>query len=350
MNIYQRKAKGAWYIDYSRNGRRVRKSLKTTCKKTAVLIAKDLDVKIAKNEYLGIREQKQITFDRLCTEYLEISKASKVHRSYLRDITNIRFLKEYFQGKLINDITAHDVEVYKCRRREKLSSASVNREISCIKHMFTKAIEWDYISENPLRSVMKLKEPPGRTRYLNSEEEKRLLKCCNGHTKHIVIMALNTGMRRGEILNLKWSDIDLRNRTITIYKSKNNEVRTIPINSQLMISLVEMGSQLPDQYVFSNDDGNAFTTIKKGFRAALKRAGIANFRFHDLRHTFASKLVMAGADIRTVQQLLGHKDIRMTMRYSHLSTDHLRDAVRLLDNDTYLAHPGLHRTAMSAKH
>lgn len=346
MRIYQRKS--AWYLDYSHNGRRVRKRVGTS-KKMAELALKEIELKIVKGEFLGIIEPKKILFDELCEEYLEFSKANKTRRSYLRDKTSVKYLLRNFTGKATSSITAHDLEIYKNERKSKVKPASVNREISCIKHMFTKAVQWAYLKEHPFHSVKKFREPPGRVRYLTNDDIEKLLNCCAEHIRQIVIVALNTGMRRGEILNLRWTDIDMKNRTITIKKSKNNELRTIPINDTLYRTLKEIGPQLNNQYLFSNEDGKHFVTIKTGFRGALKRAGIKDFRFHDLRHTFASRLVMAGVDIRTVQELMGHKDIRMTMRYSHLSDAHLKEALKRLEVGTNLAQTPLRETGVLAK-
>lgn len=333
MRTYQRK--GVWYIDYSFNGRRVRKSVGSS-KKSADLVSKDIEVRIAKG-MMGVVEPDTVVFDNLCNEYLRFSRANKAPGSYCRDGLNVKNLLRSFRGREIAGITAHDFERHKNARRQAVSPASVNREISCMKHMFNKAVQWGYLRENHLRSVAKFKEPPGRLRYLNDEEIERLLRCCAEHIRPIVVMALNTGMRRGEIFSLKWADVDMKNRTITLRHTKNNECRGIPINGILYDTLMCMEPGLWDQYVFLNKDGKPFRDIKTGFSAALRRAGIRDFRFHDLRHTFASRLVMAGVDIRTVQTLMGHKDIKMTMRYSHLSDAHLRDAVSRLENGTNLA-------------
>ena len=347
MRIYQRKS--VWYIDYSFNGRRVRKKVGTS-KKMAELALNQVEISITKGEFLGIKVPTKMIFDKLCEQYLEYSKAHKTERSYLRDMTSIKILLSSFGDKLISEISVHELELHKSIRREVVRPASVNREISCIKHMFNKAVQWGYIAENPFRSVLRFKEPPGRTRYLSQNEITRLLDCCSVQTRQIVIVALNTGMRRGEILNLKWSDVEMRRRTITVRHTKNNEIRTIPMNDVLYETLSNMGPQLPDQYIFVNRDGKRLTTIKTGFRAALRRAGIKDFRFHDLRHTFASYLVMSGADIQTVQRLLGHKDIKMTARYSHLSDSHLREAITRLEYGTNLAQEPQRITAVLAKH
>ena len=128
-------------------------------------------------------------------------------------------------------------------------------------------------------------------------------------------------------------DIDMANKVITIKQSKNNESRMLPINDTLFSILKPMENSSKEHYVFANKNGNAYGEVRRSFSTALKKAGINNFHFHDLRHTFASRLVMSGVDIRTVQELMGHKDIRMTMRYSHLSDAHLKDAVNKLGGD-----------------
>ena len=133
-------------------------------------------------------------------------------------------------------------------------------------------------------------------------------------------------MRKKEILNLKWEDIDFKRKMIYLSDTKTNEKREIPISSLLMKVLLDIKKRKNGIYIFSNN-GSPYIDIRKSFKRALEKAKIENFRFHDLRHTFASQLVMSGVDLKTVQELLGHKSIEMTMRYSHLSPDHKRTAV-----------------------
>jgi integrase len=138
-------------------------------------------------------------------------------------------------------------------------------------------------------------------------------------------------MRRGEILSLKWAQVDLTNRKITLINTKNNESRVVPINATLYHELVRLRERSDGEYVFCRRNGSPAKDIRSGFDAAVARAGIKDFRFHDLRHTFGSHLVMQGVDLRTVQQLMGHKEVKMTMRYSHLSPEHVQEAVGKLD-------------------
>jgi len=333
--IYQRDQ--AWYIDYSFNGRRVRKSVGTS-KKMAELALKDVELRIAKGEFLGVSEDRRMTFDELVAEYLKFSKTNKRPQVYRRDQIITRNLSKAFHGFGIADISAHDLEQYKAKRVNEISASTVNRELTCVKHMFNKAVEWRFLRHNPLQTVKRFKEPPGRLRYLTESEIERLLNECAVHLKPVVVVALYTGLRKSEILNLTWADVDMQNRVITVNESKNNESRILPFHETVYKTLrsLQNGSG-KGQAVFTDKNGLPLGNFRRSFETAVRRTGIENFKFHDLRHTFASRLVMAGVDIRTVQQLMGHKDIRMTMRYSHLSDDHLKEAVKKLENGTNLA-------------
>jgi integrase len=321
-----------WYIDYYVKGHRKRKKIGPS-KKLAEQVLKDVQTKIAKKEYLGILEEKKILFEDFAQQYLEYSKTNKSTATYQRsERFSVKNLLSTFKGKYLFEITPQMIEKYKAMRLEKVKPASINRELACLKHMFTKAIEWGYAKVNPAKGVRLLKEPPGRLRYLKAEEIETLLKNCSDHLRPIVVTALNTGMRSSEIFNLKWSQVDLQNRKITVINAKNNESRVIPINKTLYEELSTLSQESKGEYVFPGEDGHPLKSVKKAFSSALKKSGIEDFTFHDLRHTFASHLVMKGTDIRTVQQLMGHKDIKMTMRYSHLSPEYVQEAVERLNN------------------
>ena len=199
-----------------------------------------------------------------------------------------------------------------------------------------------------------LKENNERIRYLTEDEIELLLAECPKHLKRIIECALNTGMRRGEILSLKWPQV--KDGFIYLQKTKTNKARQIPINDDLakVLSESRRENQLKSEYVFPFRKGEhalkgekpvrqrkglaptpeAIGSIKTAFNAAVSRAGIEDFRFHDLRHTFASHMVMRGATIKEVQEILGHKNISMTMRYAHLSQEHKEKAVNLLNGLT----------------
>jgi integrase len=215
-----------------------------------------------------------------------------------------------------------------------LKNASINKIMNVLRHMFSKAVDWEMVESEVLKKIRKVKlfKEDRRLRYLSKEECRTLLHHCEGHLKSLVIMALNSGMRRGEILGLKWDHVDLKHGFILLDKTKNGERREIPINATLRAVLEKMPRHITSPYVFSNPEtGKQFTEVKRSFATATRRARITDFHFHDLRHTFASHLVMAGVDLTTVSRLLGHKDIKMTLRYSHLAPAHMVKAVDILD-------------------
>jgi integrase len=318
-----------WYIDYRINGRRFKRRIGPN-KKVAEQVLMDVEVKKAKGDYLGIHEVKKILFTDCLDEYLTWAQVNKAPNTFAMNRFYADRLREAFTGYL-SALTAKQVENYKVKRRATVSPATVNRELALVKHMCTKAVEWGYLKATPLRLVKFLKEPPGRLRYLTREEMGLLVEACSPHLRPIVVTALNTGMRKSEILGLKWQDIDFGAKTITIHQTKNNEPRVIPMNQTLYDELHQLPRGLHTPYVFCHENGERYDEVKRSFTSACRKAGIMDFRFHDLRHTFASHLVMNGINLKTVQYLLGHKDIRMTLRYAHLSGEHLQAAVGTLD-------------------
>jgi len=317
-----------WYIDYYVNGRRKREKIGRNRKQALTALYKR-HTQIAENKFLDVRKYKQIKFTVMADIYLEnYSKPNK--RSWRRDITSIKTLSSFFNTRYLNDITPLDIEQYKIGRSKQVANATVNRELACVKHIFTKAIEWGKVENNPAAKVKLFRERNIRVRYLEEEEIEKLCRACPDYLKPIVITALNTGMRREEILSLKWKELNFRQRIIYVLDSKNGEAREVPMNNIVCHTLLRVRKHPQGSWVFSKSDGTRFHDIKRSFTSAKEAAGINNFRFHDLRHTFASHLVMAGIDLKTVQELLGHKSITMTLRYAHLSADHKKAAMDAL--------------------
>ena len=320
----------SWYLDFTYKGKRIRRAVGKD-RKTAELALKDTEVRIAREEHLGIHENKRVLFEEFAEEYFEYSRVNKAKSSFERDVLSISHLKEAFGGVLLSEISTEQIEKYKIMRRNEVSPASVNRELACLSHMFTLARKWEIISHDPTKSVKKFKEPPGRIRFLTYDEINQLLDNCAPHLKPIIITALNTGMRKSEILNLEWRSVDLIQKIITMRKSKNNEMRTIPINNTLYKTLLDIHTT-DCKFVFHKDNGSPYRGIKNGFNAALRRARISDCTFHDLHHTFASHLAIEGFSLQLIRRLLGHKCFRVTLRYAHLSQESLRSAVMKLNS------------------
>jgi len=326
MRVYQRGKR--WWVDFSYNGKRIRRSAGRT-KREALLKLGEIQRRIEQEDQEDTPAVAPRSFSEFAKEYLEYAKAHKRPSSYRRDVTSLNQLLVVFGSSKLTEITTRTVERFQINRSAKVSPATVNRDMETLKHMLKKAMDWGYLKMNPAQRVKPLKTPPSRIRFLSLEERELLLAECSKNPMlwAIVFTALETGMRKGELADLTWKDINFERRSIRLMRTKNNESRTVPISDRLLPVLERLYVERSGGYVFSKPDGSPYGNWRKAFENACKRAGIEDFRFHDLRHTFASYLVMAGVDIRTVQELMGHKDIKMTMRYSHLSQSHLLEAV-----------------------
>jgi len=280
-----------------------------------------------------IKVIKNHTFKELAAEY---RKWAERQRSYNSKKFFISHLENKFGLLPLRRFNTMMIEQFQTEEiQNKKKPATINRYVATLSHMFTKAVEWDMVEEETLKRIRKAKLLPEnnrRLRYLSKDESQKLVKACEIHLKPIVTTALNTGMRRGEILSLKWDQVDLKNGFILLDVTKNGERREVPINATVKDALHGLIRRLDIPYVFYDPrSGKPFLDVKRSFHSACKKAKINNFHFHDLRHTFASHLVMAGVDLTTVKELLGHKTLTMTLRYAHLAPSHKVNAVGILD-------------------
>jgi integrase len=202
-----------------------------------------------------------------------------------------------------------------------------------LRHVFSMAIDWDKAAINPVKKIRFAREDNGRVRFLSTDEETRLLAHSSNPIRPILITAIHTGLRRSELLALTWDDVDFEQGLITVRAAyaKNGESRSVPMNAMLTRTLEAVTIKTADA-VFCKKDGKPYRDFRTAFERAVMRADIPDFTFHDLRHTFASRLVMAGVDLPTVKELMGHKHINMTLRYTHLASHHKKDAVSKLEN------------------
>lgn len=285
----------------------------------------------------------------------------------------LMLLSAYFShwnDKPMSQLTRKEVEAWQLSERQRgLEPSSINRSLNALRGVFTRATGLGFLTISPLAQVPKLQEPKQiHVRYLSDDEEQRLLVALGERDKEairerqsanqwrqarkvpllpdilphqygdyltpLVVLTMNTGMRRGEVLQLKWRDVDLVNQRLTIRAetAKANKTRHIPLNSKAISALAiwKESCAIDAEVVFPSPSGKEMTTIKTAWLNLLKHAEIEEFRFHDLRHHFASKLVMHGADLNTVRELLGHSDFSTTLRYAHLDDNHKAEAVALL--------------------
>lgn len=333
MAIFLRK--GNWYIDYYTGSRRIREKVGPT-KIEAKKALKVRQSEIIQGRYHFSTQTNSMTFKVLADRYLRLVSAQK--RGYLSERYRIATLKQFFGKYRLSDLTAEHAERFKIERSKVVSPATVNREVGNLKHIIRMGIAWKYLQANSFASV-KLLHVPGRPeRVLGEDEEVKLLAACDKvrspHLRPIVILALNTGMRKGEILSLTWPQVDFVRRALFIFNAKSeNGRRQIPLNDTVQALLTSLPRKRGSQFVFPSprNPGQRMRDHKVGFAAAVRHAKIPHIRFHDLRHTFASRLVLAGTDLVTVQKLSGHARITMTARYAHSLMDDRMAAVKRLE-------------------
>ncbi len=351
MGLYKRG--GVWWMRLTVGGRKeIRRSTGTGDRRLAEKIEGKVRTEIAEGRWFDVQEERTRTVGEMIDRYIETHIGDRPHRS--RYEAQGRALKRYLGILTLAVVTPKVLVEYKARRRKEgttytregktgevtahrdVGPGTINRELTLLSAAFNMAVkEWEWCRENPVARVSKEKEPPGRDRWLSAEEEGRVLQAASPWFREIIAFAVNTGMRQGEILSLRWSSVDLFRRTVTVERSKNGEKRTVPINETVLTNLKEKSRvrSLKTDLVFHSEAHTAIDlgNLRRAFGKAIKKAKVEDFHFHDLRHTFATRLVQAGVDMYKVQRLLGHKTPTMTQRYAHHSTESLRDGVEVLD-------------------
>lgn len=299
---------------------------------------------------------------------------AKVHHTALDSVKRLRATYADLLSKSLSDITLTLLEKNRQKRRAAgISDATLNRESAALKAALNRAVDWGLIDENPIKAAKPIKlDSNGVVRYLSPDEEVRMLAALARREEEIrsarargnewrrqrglaemcaltdryadhlfpmVLVSINTGLRWGELTALTWADVDLAARRITVRgrTAKSKQTRHVPLNTVAWKALLRWGDlgdrgdgPSPNKLksaVFPGRKNGAMDNVYKSFRAVLEEAAIPEFRWHDLRHSFASKLVQAGVDLNTVRELLGHADIKMTLRYAHLAPEHKAAAV-----------------------
>ena len=291
---------------------------------------------------------KNVTLGKAFDEYREFSRVHhRSHRTYIE--TNLR----YWESKIDRDthlakISTALIERAKIESASEVSQATVDKRLAVLKAFFNWSIRQGFFNSNPVKKVRFFHPNNEVVRYLALHEYQKLVEAAiegPWYLRPMIELAANTGMRRGNLLSLRWDEIDLAARMIRKTKTKNGKPLNLPMNRRVVEVLNELSlKQKGDSpYVFPHREGKhageCIREAKNSFSAALERAGIRNFRWHDLRHCFASWLVMGGANLVAVQKLLGHRSLRMTLRYAHLSPDYLQDEVKILDKSLPISCP-----------
>jgi len=319
----------AWQYDFMHDGIRYR-GLGGATKTQALRVQEKIRNQVLNGEHDLIEHRKNPRIDDFVVTFLDRRRHLK---SKKRDNLSARTLLKFFSGKTLREIAPGDIEDYVLHRKaQNIANATINRELACLKRMYNLAMRWGDAKKNPVSEIDFLKEPPGRSRYLSKEEMARLLNSCNEHLRPLVFTALYTGMRLSELLTLKWSQVFIDNVLdpyIELVETKNGKSRLVPISDDL-VTVLESVRGHHTEYVFIGERGNPLKSVKKPFETALRKAAITEFRFHDLRHTFASHFIMNGGDVLALKEILGHSSLKMVERYAHLAQAHKRRQVNNL--------------------
>jgi integrase len=343
--LFQRR--GWWWIDYyDAEGRRHRRKAAPDYN-TAKTIYRDTMTKIAKGEVTGIREEGVTLRAFVDTRYWAAVKPT-VSPSWAirtRGILDTQLLPR-FGDLVLTALRRETIETWYAERRAVVKASTANKELGRLKHLLTRAVDWGYLRVSPAARIRKATEPSGRTRYLTDDERARLLegdlvtvKASDGRAwtyrrapspvlHAYLVAALQTGARRGELCRLTAGDVDWKAKTITLQATKTKTVRTLPLTEpleQLLRSLPRsLGPAAPLLPVVRPEE------LTRAFRRYVQTIGLPSLTFHDLRHDVGSTLAMAGVPQRAIMEILGHRDLRMSARYQHVSPDHLRTAVGTL--------------------
>ena len=322
MALYQRGR--IWYADFYINGQRVQTSTGTPNKREAERF-------IARRMAQGSPVKAvRMSLEEFGRQYMDYAKTNK--RSWIRDKQMLKQLNGFYGPALLSDIGQLSVEGYKRHRIEHIAPATVNREVALLKHMYNLAEAWGlFHGRNPVKGVRFLPENNLKLRILSEPEEAKLLPCCPQYLRDMVLFDLHTGLRSGDLFELKWEDINRKENHLKIIVQKTQQELELPLSEALTGILDRWHASKCCPYVFYCQlTGDRFHDVRGGLKKAVKEAGLTGITWHTFRHTFATRLLAQGTDIVTVKELLGHAEIKTTMRYAHTSKAAKKTAVSKL--------------------
>ena len=320
-----------------------------TRKTDAVRWANQTEAAITEGRFFKTAESQKHTLSDLIQRYIRdvLPRKAKVFVEYA---SQLKWWEEQIGDVRLSELSTSLISEQRdllsrtiTNRKKEMSNARVNRYMAALSTALNTAIrEWEWMDDNPMRKISKLKEPRGRVRYLSDEERERLLDACkdsaNTNLYLIVVLALSTGARQQEIWDLRWSDVNLIKGLITFSETKNDEFRSVPLKGHPLKLLLEHSRirREDSDIVFpSKKNPSVSYDFRNPWKKALLVAEVEDFRWHDLRHSCASYLAMNGQPIRTIAEILGHKTLSMVQRYTHLNAEHLSEAISDLDKKMF---------------
>lgn len=302
----------------------------------------DIESAIRQGRHFKSTEAKKHTLADLIDRYIKNILPTKP-----KQIPNQKHQLEWWRDQIgahtLADVTAAMITECRDKSLKERGPATTNRYLSALSHVFTIAVtEWEWFEDSPMRKVRKPKEPRGRVRYLSDYERERLLKACresdNKYLYLVVVLAISTGMRKGEIMGLTWDDVDLPQQRITLYDTKNGEIRAVAVVGKALELLKDHAKvkRIDTPLLFPGKVKRSVPIVLRApWLEALAEAKIEDFRFHDLRHSCASYLAMNGASLAEIAEVLGHKTLSMVKRYTHLSESHTKGVVARMNESIF---------------
>jgi len=341
MGLYKRKGSQFYWMTYRVNGKKRYESTGTANKKFAHKIFAKRTTEITEGKWFKKETTADITVGSMIDKYMSEVSIHLKKSTHERNAQLAQHLTAFFSNMHLKDASTSEISRYKSEMmKQGKSTDSLRRELGLLRRAFNVAIEeWEFCKDNPVPKVLKTlgKEDSKRVRFLSPEESQRLMLALPAWLRPMVILARHTGLRRGNLVALAWEHIDFERAVIMIPETKNSDPIGIPLTKTAQKTLKDLQAvrYLHSPYVFCDNDGKPHSKnrVSVAFKRACKRGNVDNFRFHDLRHDFASMLVQSGVPIQVVKELLGHKDLRMTMRYAHLAPENLRSAVNVLEEN-----------------
>jgi integrase len=367
MGLYRRPESPIWWMSFSADGMQYRKSTGTANRKLAKKILAKVETQIVEGKWFDVDKARQYTFDDMMDRFMNEhapTKEPKTQKSYRNSLAH---LTPFFSGMTLDKLDTDEVMRYvtyrreqtcqtgtseceKCKQRpetddcqklrekRKCRPGTRNRELALLSKAFNLARLWKWTKVNPCQLIKREKEDNEIGRCLSEDEEEKLVDACkfylDGQLREMVIIALNTGIREGEVLKMRWERIDLFRKTFESYNEKTNSWRTVPMNDTVYDLLKERAkAKSMSGYVFttSQDTPIIARNLMREWYKALNRAGLKGFRFHDLRHTVGTRLGRAGQDIHTIASILDHSQLSTTRRYVKHNTDSMRKGLSVLD-------------------
>ncbi|MBS0177693.1 MAG: site-specific integrase [Nitrospira sp.] len=337
MGLFKRNK--VWWMSITHNGRQIRKTTGSTDKRLAEAILAKVTMKLIEGRYFDRLEENERTFQEMVERYIAERVVGASRHGERRAKGILKHLLPTFGQFTLAQVTPKAISAYKWRRQQAgAAPATIVKELAMMKTAFNVAIrEWEWCRDNPVCRVTMGKVNNARVRYCDNDTLARIYQACPRWLQPIVMVARYTGLRRENVVLLQWEQVDMARRVIILDRTKNGDALGIPLCDPAMRTLQDLKPlrSFPHGTVFFQDNGEPVTLdmVTTGFRRACEAVGVTNFRFHDLRHTFASALVQKGVDLYRVQRLLGHRDGRMTQRYAHLAPENLREAVQVFKDD-----------------